>query len=493
MGTTPPTATSTIAMARSLPLLALLVTVTGVAGQISFGGGKEVKRQEMVVKEEKVVKVLLSKPKLQTVNFASNERKKKNPTGSDRVSLADLLEGEHQLPPRVSSRFAFGGSALGKVGQGCSTPSGQAGSCNYITAGQCRPVLETILKRGIDRAMLNYLIKAISFPCGFEDFDFTLCCADPNISTTTESTTATTTSSNTGTTTTTSTTTTTTTTGAPKISCGVVPPISNIVAPDAIRLLSVRGPAPGEKIVGGTLADVGAWPWAVLIGKKFSNGHFQVICGGTLIDDGNVLSAAHCFDKVKGLANADTVRVGETDLNIGGEGGGHRDIGIARVLQHPLWNKKTLAHDIAILDLASTVEFRPGVVPACMPDNNHGRNLTSLLANPSPTITGWGATFVGGGTVSRLREAQVPVVGEDECLARYRPVGVRLSEKQLCAGRGGTDTCQGDSGGGMVANNLDGRWTLVGVTSFGVDCARPDFPGVYTRVDQYLDWIRSNV
>jgi len=218
-----------------------------------------------------------------------------------------------------------------------------------------------------------------------------------------------------------------------------------------------------------------------------------VICGGTLIDDGNVLSAAHCFDTVKGLANADTVRVGETDLNIGGEGGGHRDIGIARVLQHPSWNKKTLAHDIALLALASEVEFRPGVVPACMPDNYHGRNLTTLLSNPSPTITGWGATFVGGGTVSRLREAQVPVVGADECLARYRPVGVRLSERQLCAGRGGTDTCQGDSGGGMVANNLDGRWTLVGVTSFGVDCARPDFPGVYTRVDQYLDWIRSNV
>merc|ERR1712186_318214 len=319
--TTPPTATSTIAMARSLPLLALLVTVTGVAGQISFGGGKEVKRQEMVVKEEKVVKVLLSKPKLQTVNFASNERKKKNPTGSDRVSLADLLEGEHQLPPRVSSRFAFGGSALGKVGQGCSTPSGQAGSCNYITAGQCRPVLETILKRGIDRAMLNYLIKAISFPCGFEDFDFTLCCADPTFSTATESTIST-----------------TTTTAAPAISCGVVPPISNIVAPDAIRLLSTRGAAPGEKIVGGALAGVGAWPWAVLIGKKFSNGHFQVICGGTLIDNSNVLSAAHCFDKVKGLANADTIRVGETDLNIGGEGGGHRDIGIAKVVQRPLWN-----------------------------------------------------------------------------------------------------------------------------------------------------------
>merc|ERR1719499_1038008 len=92
---------------------------------------------------------------------------------------------------------------------------------------------------------------------------------------------------------------------------------------------------------------------------------------------------------------------------------------------------------LAILTLASKVEFRPGVVPACMPDNYHGRNLTALLSNPSPTITGWGATFVGGGTVSRLREAQVPVVGADECSARYRPVGVRLTEKQLCAGRGG--------------------------------------------------------
>merc|ERR1711936_1414117 len=180
-----------------------------------FGGGREVKRQEKVVKEEKVVKVLSSKPKVQTVNFAFNERKKKKPAGSEgRVSLVELLEGEQQLPASVSSRFAFGGSAaVGKVGQGCTTPSGQVGSCNYITAGQCRPVLETILKRGIDRAMLNYLIKAISFPCGFEDFDFTLCCADPSTSTATESTTTTTTTTtNASTTTTTSRTSTTTTT-----------------------------------------------------------------------------------------------------------------------------------------------------------------------------------------------------------------------------------------------------------------------------------------
>merc|ERR1719229_1393597 len=186
-------------MARLLALAALVVVfVTCTSGQISFGTGKELRK---VVKEEKVVRV----------NFASDERRKKKPIAEE-VSLAELLKDEQNLPPNVSSRFAFGGSAsLGKVGQVCSTPSGQQGSCNYITAGQCRPVLETILKRGIDRAMLNYLIKAISFPCGFEDFDFTLCCADPNISTTTESTTSTTTTTTTTTSTTTTSGTSTTT------------------------------------------------------------------------------------------------------------------------------------------------------------------------------------------------------------------------------------------------------------------------------------------
>ena len=112
-------------MARLLALAAIVVVlVTCTSGQISFGtGGKELRK---VVKEEKVVRV----------NFASDERRKKKPI-AEGVSLAELLKDEQNLPPKVSSRFAFGGSAsLGKVGQGCSTPSGQQGSCNYITAGQ---------------------------------------------------------------------------------------------------------------------------------------------------------------------------------------------------------------------------------------------------------------------------------------------------------------------------------------------------------------------
>ena len=61
----------------------------------------------------------------------------------------------------------------------------------------------------------------------------------------------------------------------------------------------------------------------------------------------------------------------------------------------------------------------------------------------------------------------------------------------MCAGKGGRDTCNGDSGGPLLADQLGGGWAVVGITSFGVDCAREDFPGVYTRVDQYLPWIRQ--
>merc|ERR1712115_205465 len=363
----------------------------------------------------------------------------------------------------------------------------------------CSSVLHRIKNEGVTREIVLYLIQAIKAPCGFLTNDFTLCCAgipDPDdFTTNTTSTTTSTTTTSTITTNTNTTTTITTPTVAPK--CGVAPLVTQ-VAPSAQfnvnqprRTISRYGT--WNKIVGGSQSTYGSWPWAVLLGKKFSDGHFQVICGGTLISTQYVLTAAHCFHSGDPSTWANTVRVGETDINISGEAGGHQDLAIKTVRNHQGWNPDTLANDISLLKLASAVEVRPAVVPVCLPSIHQGLNLTSSLSSQSPTIVGWGATMVGGSTVSRLREATVPVVGDQQCSSIYQEIGVTVGPGQLCAGNGTADTCQGDSGGGMLSKNQgEDGWTVVGVTSFGVDCARPDFPGVYTRVDTYLDWIHQH-
>merc|ERR1712154_331639 len=75
----------------------------------------------------------------------------------------------------------------------------------------------------------------------------------------------------------------------------------------------------------------------------------------------------------------------------------------------------------------------------------------------------------------------------------YQDINVNIGDTKVCAGTGTTDTCNGDSGGPLLADNIGQRWSVLGITSFGVECGRPDFPGVYTRVDRYLEFIRENM
>ena len=88
----------------------------------------------------------------------------------------------------------------------------------------------------------------------------------------------------------------------------------------------------------------------------------------------------------------------------------------------------------------------------------------------------------------------MPVVTQDTCARAYSAISrVTIGQDKVCAGDGTRDTCNGDSGGALLSSALGNTWSVIGVTSFGVDCARPDFPGVYTRVDRYLDWIQQNL
>ena len=155
------------------------------------------------------------------------------------------------------------------------------------------------------------------------------------------------------------------------------------------------------------------------------------------------------------------------------------------------YESSTEKNDIGLIKLENPVSFRRGLRPACLPDKYKGVPVESL--NKKPTVIGWGKTSFWEPGVDHLRQANVPLVDNPSCNRKYQ--GARNIESvQICAGDENYDSCQGDSGGPLLSNDLgDGNWAVIGVVSYGPQqCAHDGkIPGVYTRVDQYLDWIET--
>jgi len=250
------------------------------------------------------------------------------------------------------------------------------------------------------------------------------------------------------------------------------------------------------RIVGGSNAPAGSWPWAAILGRPSDRpipSGIQVWCGGSLITKDIVLTAAHCFD----LPDDPTiVRLGETDITTTSDGSVHQDIEIERVTIHPLYDAANVKNDIAIIKLNKAVDFTRGSVgTVCLPYEYTGFGKIESLVGP-PWIIGWGKLDDDLPVSNILQEARVPVVGNPACNSAYSKGGINIDEaSQICAGIGNIDTCAGDSGGPMLSNELSPlkRYSVIGITSFGVQCADANFPGVYTRVDNYLDWISQNL
>lgn len=139
--------------------------------------------------------------------------------------------------------------------------------------------------------------------------------------------------------------------------------------------------------------------------------------------------------------------------------------------------------------------------PICVPTDDPIRSRN--LDGSTPFVAGWGRTQEGGKSANILQELQLPVIPNTECRELYNKMGKAFSDKQfdnavLCAGDldGGKDSCQGDSGGPlMIPQRTSGSFIYyqIGVVSYGIGCARAEVPGVYTRVTQFVDWIREKV
>ncbi|XP_050697258.1 venom serine protease Bi-VSP-like isoform X2 [Eriocheir sinensis] len=241
------------------------------------------------------------------------------------------------------------------------------------------------------------------------------------------------------------------------------------------------------RIVGGSEPPIGAHPWLAALGYENVRGKVQFLCGGALVTDQHVVTAAHC---IKDRDDLKVVRLGEHDLNREDDTK-HEDFDIATRTLHPSYNTpSSFANDIAVLKLSRPVKFRKqAIVPVCLPLSESLK--TEPLVRRSGYVAGWGAVSFNNVSSPRLLHVSLPVISEKDCAEKYRRFrNIAINNTTLCAGVGNQDACQGDSGGPMVMF-LEGRWRLVGVVSFGFRCAEADFPGVYTRVTNFTDWIIS--
>ncbi|KAG5896176.1 hypothetical protein JTB14_016951 [Gonioctena quinquepunctata] len=264
-----------------------------------------------------------------------------------------------------------------------------------------------------------------------------------------------------------------------------------------------------ENIVpGGETADLGQFPWMALLGYRQKQLDItEYLCGGTIITETHLLTAAHCIDvgKYHKLVN---VRLGEHDLRSkkdcrkvhGGQicADNPIDVPVLNTFRHQNYNSRTLKDDIALIRLKRAVTFTDFIQPICLPFE---RSLESkVLTGQKFTISGWGKTDsrkLGGYPV--LQFATVTVWSHNTCNKVIPPEVQPMTDYQLCANGKKEDACKGDSGGPLVNSTIDFDGELrnyqIGIVSFAstLTCGVEELPPIYTRVDRYLNWIADHV
>jgi secreted trypsin-like serine protease len=254
-----------------------------------------------------------------------------------------------------------------------------------------------------------------------------------------------------------------------------------------IDLSAGTGQRAGE-IVGGQNAIPGQQNWQISLQARFGQ-NFSHICGGSILAARWVVTAAHCVDG----SSPGSLRVVAGEHRLNRLENIEQFMSLSRIIVHPDYNPSTSENDIALLELStplilSSARRAATIAPFTPADSAAGLDAPGTMAK----VTGWGTTSEGGFISNVLKVASVPVISDEEARAAYGDADV--ADSMIGAGfpEGGVDTCQGDSGGPLVLQTPDGP-KLAGLTSWGIGCARPGLPGIYTEVSHFNDFIAANV
>ncbi|CAB3993158.1 MAM and LDL-receptor class A domain-containing 1-like isoform X2, partial [Paramuricea clavata] len=241
-----------------------------------------------------------------------------------------------------------------------------------------------------------------------------------------------------------------------------------------------------DKVVSGQTARPNSWPWQVSLRNVGSSNHF---CGGSLISDQWVVTAAHCV--LGRSASSLNVRLGEHNFNL--NEGNEMDSRVVQIIVHPRYLDDNFNYDIALVKLSRRVPFTPQIQPVCLPQQGV---IVDEVSGQGCYITGWGRTGASKPGATVLQQARLPVISESKCREH---MGSQVTRQMICAGFGGNSTvsgCFGDSGGPFVCRDKSSnRWILQGAVSWGTrtcSAGHNEFT-VFARVAEFAIWIKQQI
>ncbi|XP_041972419.1 trypsin, alkaline A-like [Aricia agestis] len=242
------------------------------------------------------------------------------------------------------------------------------------------------------------------------------------------------------------------------------------------------------RVLNGSPAVIQQYPIiAQMLLDAWDDGRYEQYCAGVILTSRHVISTAHCFDYREDLRRNFTlpqywkVRVGSSYRSHGGVV--HK---VKKIIQHYSFDKYYYMNDIAVVVVAKKITFSRYVGQATIIKEG-----TELPENSVCTLIGWGSTYRDGPQPDQLQYTNMLSIDNEQCKMLYSSIGAVITTSMLCAGRtdvDGVDGCFGDSGGPLIY-----RGVVVGLVSFGYACGFRMYPGVYTKISHYTDWIIKTI